>query len=44
MNASVSEIRNLGAIGAFLTIQDPVGTAAAPGYIKQTAAAGGAAD
>jgi malate dehydrogenase (oxaloacetate-decarboxylating)(NADP+) len=41
MNASVSEILNLGAIGAFLSIQDEVATAAAPGEIKQTAAAGG---
>jgi len=41
MNASVSEILNLGAIGAFLAIQDEVGTAAAPGEIKQSAAGGG---
>jgi malate dehydrogenase (oxaloacetate-decarboxylating)(NADP+) len=43
MNASVSEILNLGAIGAFLSIQDDVGvgTAAAPGEIKQSAPVAG---
>jgi hypothetical protein len=41
VNASVSEILNLGAIGAFLATQDQVGSAAAPVEIKQSATGGG---
>ena len=41
ITASASEILNLGAIGAFLAIQDEVGSAAVPGEIKQSAAGGG---
>jgi len=37
MNASVSEILNLGAVGGFLSIQNEVGTPATPGEIKAPA-------
>jgi len=37
MNASVSEILNLGAVGGFLSIQNEIGTPATPGEIKAPA-------